>query len=86
MFETCIDLGDFLVGILLAGVILYLFYLWIKAGSEQWDKWDRMPSMSDEQKTGQARRLRFFLTPNKWLADTYLYVMFWSKYYSAYYS
>ncbi len=84
MFDVRVGLSDIILGIVLAGFILYGFYLWIKAGSEQWDKWDAMNLRSD-QREEQARRVRYFLTPNKWLADTYPVAVFWSKYYEAKY-
>ena len=85
MFETCVDLADILLGFLLAGIIMYLFYLWVKAGSEQWGEWDKMTSMTVSQKNEKDRKLRYFITPNKWLADTYPLFYFWVKYYQAYY-
>lgn len=85
MFETCLDFSDVALGLILAGVILYMFYVWVKSGSEQWDKWEAMPMLTDSQRSDQSRRLRFLFTPNKWLADTYPVAMFWGRYYGAYY-
>ena len=84
MFDVCVDLSDILLGILVAGAILYGFYSWVKAGSAQWSKWDAT-NMNAEQRAAQASRIRYFLTPNKWLADTYPVALFWSKYYGASY-
>jgi hypothetical protein len=83
MFGSKIDLSDILLGLLVAVGILYLFWKWIEKGFMQWYKWDRSASLSAEDAEEKNSRVKWFLTPNRWLADTYQPVLFWSTFYSA---
>lgn len=71
---------DFVLGILLAGIIIYLFWKWLNNGYSQWEKWDKSELTLNQQKTKETR-IKYFITPNRWLSDTVPYVSFWVPYY-----
>lgn len=80
MFEKKIDIADLILGLLLAVFIIYMFWKWLEKGYIQWDKWDRS-ILSPEQEKKKEKRLFYFMTPNRWLADTVQPVSFWMAYY-----
>lgn len=84
MFDRKVNLTEFILGLGLATLILYLFWKWIENGYHQWDTWDRS-NLSPEDKQNKENRVKWFLTPNRWLADSYQPVMFWQEFYSAKY-
>jgi len=84
MFDKKIDLPEVIMGLLLAALILYLFWMWVEKGYHQWDQWDRSTLTFDQDKE-KAKRIKYLMTPNRWLADTVQPVTFYKEYYSAKY-
>jgi hypothetical protein len=71
MFDKKIDVGDILVGLIVAGLLLFLFWKWIEKGYDKWSKWDKKSSMTSAEEAFKQRRVKLMITPNRWLADSY---------------
>ena len=83
MFDHKVTLSEFIFGVMLAVLIIYLFWKWLERGYNQWHIWDTLEIIDSDEKNW---KLKTWQIPNRWLSDTVQYVSFWGSYYKSKYS
>ena len=67
MFDELVDVFDIILGVFLACFLIYMFWLWIKAGFKQWDVWDKTSNPKKSQIDEKMNSI-------KWMKSTLMFI------------